>query len=194
MTFALHDQPIKGHPSETGLDLVAALRDCGTGDTAALRRIYDQEAPRMIGVAMRILRRRDVAEDVVHDAFLRIWRNAQSYNPMLGPPRAWIYTIVRHLAIDVLRSSAREDLVDESQLTDMADSAIEAAAVFDKLAEGSALRRCLERLEPKRRASLLLAYANGCSHGEIAGKLGVPLGTVKAWIRRSLVALRECLA
>ena len=148
----------------------------------------------MTGIAMRILRRRDIADDVVHDAFLRIWRNANSFDPSLGSPRAWIYAIVRNLAIDAIRNGQREDLVDEEHLADLADASAESNPVFDRLAEGSALHRCLERLEPKRRASILLAYAHGCSHGEIAGKLGVPLGTVKAWIRRSLTALRECMA
>ena len=175
-------------------DLGSALRACAMGDSTGLRQLYDHEAPRMIGVAMRILRRRDIADDVVHDAFLRIWRNAKSYDSTLGSPRAWIYAIVRNLAIDAIRNSQREDIVDEEHLADIADAASESTPIFDRLAEGSALHRCLERLEPKRRASILLAYAHGCSHGEIAGKLGVPLGTVKAWIRRSLAALRECMA
>ena len=148
----------------------------------------------MIGVALRIVRRRDLAEDIVQDTFMRIWRAAGRYDSALGSPRAWIYAILRNLAIDSILNSQREELIDDEQLTDMMDSASETAPFFDRLAESSALRRCLQGLEPKRRASLLMAYAQGCSHGEIAGKLGVPLGTVKAWIRRSLTALRECMA
>lgn len=193
MSFAPRDSFAPQTP-ETTTDLTAALAACGQGDVAALRQIYAHEAPRMMGVAMRILHHRHIAEDVVHDAFLRIWRNADRYDPALGTPRAWIYAIVRHLCIDVLRANAREDFVDEARLAEIADTTSDAAAIFDKLANDNALHRCLERLEPKRRTSLLLAYAHGCSHGEIARKLDLPLGTVKAWIRRSLTALRECLA
>ena len=186
------------HGSSTDRDsqlvLTDALAACAAGNKTGLRQLYDHEAPRMVGVALRILRRRDLAEDVVHDAFLRIWRASSHYDSSLGSPRAWIYAIVRNLAIDVIRSNQREDLVDEQQLAEIADSALETSPLFERLAENSALRRCLEGLEPKRRTSLLLAYAHGCSHGEIAGKLGVPLGTVKAWIRRSLTALRECMS
>lgn len=187
--------PHGSNPSqESQLSLSAALAACAAGDKSGLRQLYDQEAPRMIGVALRIIRRRDLAEDIVHDAFMRIWRAAGRYDSSLGSPRAWIYAIVRNLAIDSIRNSQREEFVDDEQLAGMIDSASETTPFFERLSESNALRRCLQGLEPKRRASLLMAYAQGCSHGEIAGKLGVPLGTVKAWIRRSLTALRECMA
>lgn len=186
-------QPVVADADTSQDDARAALRACAAGDASALRSLYDKESPRMMGVALRILRRREMAEDVVHDAFLRIWRAAGSYDPALGSPRAWMYAIVRNLAISMLRDGRREDLADDARLAELSDAGLDPAPI-ERLAEGSALRRCLERLDPKRRESLLLAYANGYSHGEIAGKLGVPLGTIKAWIRRSLSALRECMA
>jgi RNA polymerase sigma-70 factor (ECF subfamily) len=130
----------------------------------------------------------------VQDAFLRIWRQAGLYNASLGSPRAWIYTIVRNLSLNRLRDGAREDIVDDARLAELSDASLAGDDLLARLADGSALRRCLEGLEPQRRVSLLLAYTEGLTHGEIAGRLGLPLGTVKAWIRRSLLALRECMA
>ena len=182
------------HPPADAFDARAALRACADGDQAALRALYDQEAGHMIAVALRILRRRDLAEDIVQEAFVRIWRQAGLYNAALGSPRAWIYTIVRNLSLNRLRDSAREDIVDDQRLTELSDAAASGDDPLARLADGSALRRCLDGLEPQRRVSLLLAYTEGLTHGEIASRLGLPLGTVKAWIRRSLLALRECMA
>lgn len=145
-------------PPADAFDARAALRACADGDQTALRALYDQEAGRMIGVALRILRRRDLAEDAVQDAFVRVWRQAGLYNPALGSPRAWLYTIVRNLALNRLRDRAREEVVADERLAELSDAAIAADDPLARLAEGSALRRCLEGLDPKRRASLLLAY------------------------------------
>ncbi|MBL8567537.1 MAG: sigma-70 family RNA polymerase sigma factor [Phreatobacter sp.] len=172
-------------------DLKDALARCGRGEKAALRVIYESECPAMIGVALRIVKRRELAEEVVQEAYVKIWRNAHRYDPELGPPKAWLYAIVRNQALNVLRDGRREDLVDE--VPEDLGSAVEAYQAIERLPDASALRRCLDGLEPRRRASLVMAYVDGFSHGEIAGRLAVPLGTVKAWIRRSLVALKECM-
>lgn len=176
------------------IDHTAALARCARGETQALRAIYETEAPAMIGVAARIVRRRDLAEEVVQDVFVQIWRKAASFDPALGSGRSWIYAIVRNRALNVVRNNRREDLVDADTLAELGEDTVSHEDVFSRLGDESALRRCLERLDPKRRASLLLAYVEGFSHGEISGRLGVPLGTVKAWVRRSLLALKECMA
>jgi RNA polymerase sigma-70 factor (ECF subfamily) len=181
-------------PGDAQLDHAAALARCARGEPQALRAIYEREAPSMIGVAARIVRRRDLAEEVVQDVFVQIWRKSASFDPRLGSGRSWIYAIVRNRALNVVRDSRREDLVDADTLADLGEESHGHDDVFGRLGDESALRRCLERLEPKRRTSLLLAYVDGFSHGEISGRLGVPLGTVKAWVRRSLLALKECMA
>jgi RNA polymerase sigma-70 factor (ECF subfamily) len=178
----------------SSLDHAGLLVACGRGDRAALQAIYQREAPVMIGVATRIVRRREVAEEVVHDAFVQIWRHAATFDPAIGSARAWMFSIVRNRAINALRDASREEPVENDELTAAAEADSEAGNAFDRLAEGSALKNCLERLEPKRRYGVLLAYVEGLSHGEIAAKLGVPLGTAKAWLRRGLIQLRECLA
>jgi RNA polymerase sigma factor (sigma-70 family) len=173
--------------------LDAALARVARGDRAALRALYDGEAPRMLGVALRILRRRALAEEAVQDAFVQVWRHAAGFDPARGTGRAFLYAILRHRALNILRGEARTDL------TDAVDETVPSEeegpeAVVARLSEAGALRRCLDRLDPSRREAIVLAYASGLSHGELAGRLGLPLGTVKSWLRRSLAALRECLS
>jgi len=178
----------------SGEEHAALLRACGRGDRAALHAIYEREAAAMIGAALRIVKRRELAEEIVHDAFVQIWRHAARFDPALGEGRAWMFAIVRNRAINALRDSGREHTVPDEEIAAFIDLGNDGAKAFDRLAEGSALKRCLERLEPRRRAGVLLAYIEGLSHGEIAARLGVPLGTAKSWITRSLAELRECLA
>jgi RNA polymerase sigma factor (sigma-70 family) len=175
--------------SATEAQIAAAIGRCASGDRAALRIIYDIESQRMVGVARRMLRRQDLAEEAVQDAFMRVWRSARTFDPQKGAGRSWLYAILRNSALTILR--------DESRFTSDEDAADEAAPMTEsalaRLPETSALRRCLERLDAKRRSVVVLAYVHGLSHGELAGKLGVPLGTVKSWVRRSLISLQECM-
>jgi RNA polymerase sigma factor (sigma-70 family) len=169
--------------------LAAAIACCAAGERAAMRVIYDIEAGRMVGVARRILRRQDLAEEAVQDTFMRMWRAARSFDPAKGSARTWLYAILRNCAISILRDERRFEN-DPDAGTDAAPAAETAMA---RLPETSALRRCLEQLDAQRRTMVVLAYVHGLSHGELAGKLGVPLGTVKSWVRRSLISLQECM-
>ncbi len=153
----------------------------------------------MLGVALRIVRQRALAEDVVHDACVNIWTRAAGYDAARGSARGWIYSVVRHLALNAVRDGRRHVDVDEPTTqaleVDMSVQAFhDAASSYELNADLGRLQHCLEALEPERRECVLHAYVEGCSHGEIAERLGAPLGTVKAWIRRSLTALRECMA
>ncbi len=168
--------------------LAAAIARCAGGDRLALRVIYEIGAGRMLGVARRILRRQDLAEEAVQDTFMRVWRAARSFDPQKGAARTWLYAILRNCALSILRDEGRF-ISDEEKpaAVPMTESALAL------LPESNALRRCLEQLDADRRAVVVLAYVHGLSHGELAGKLGVPLGTVKSWVRRSLISLQECM-
>ncbi len=142
----------------------------------------------MLGVAMRVLRRTDLAEEAVQESFVRIWRSARSFDPSRGAARTWLFTIVRNQALTKARGESR---FAAEELTEEHYAATDDAA--DRLPEASALRRCLEALEKDRRAAVVLAYAHGLSHAQLATRLNVPLGTAKSWTRRGLLALRKCM-
>lgn len=171
---------------EPVFDYQRCLEACARGDRQALRDLYTQESPRLLGVALRIARDRGVAEDIVHDAFIRVWAGAASFDPSRGSARGWVYSITRHLALNFVRDGARLEPISEHHEPHRHDH-----DSFD--GQSAQIYRCLEQLEPARRSCILHAYVDGCTHAEIARKLGTPLGTVKAWIKRSLAALRECM-
>lgn len=180
-------------PPRTGFDYEAALLACARGDRAALRRLYECEARWLTGVALRIVRRRELADEVLHDAFLAIWSKASTYDPALGSARGWIYSVVRHRALNALRQRGQDSLPEQVP----PEAADDAPGPLDSLSrhkDAQALHRCLQLLDAQKRACILLAYVDGYSQSQIADRLACPLGSVKAWVRRGLLALKECLA
>lgn len=174
-------------------DAAALIGRIASGDRAALKTLYDGESLRLFGIAMAILRDRDAAADALHDGFVHIARRAAQYDPARGPAGAWLGAIVRHAALDLVRRRGREIPTEDALL---GDTPVEATQ-FDAVAagaEGARLRECLAALEEKNRRGIVLAFVHGLSHPQIAARLDAPLGTVKAWIRRGLLMLRECLA
>lgn len=174
-------------------DYEAAVLACARGERYALRALYEREAAWLLGVATRIVRDRERAEDVLHDAFLQAWQSAHTFDPSLGTARGWLYTIVRHRALREVRHPGREQALDPADLEALADQR-QAAAPEERGLDAGSLERCLERLDPPRRACVLHAFVDGYTHEQIAQRLQTPLGTVKSWIRRSLASLRECMA
>ena len=177
---------------ERGL-LEEALRRCAARDPTGLRTIYDAEAPRMLGVATRLLRRRPLAEEAVHDAFLQVWQHASSFDATRGNARTWLYAVLRNRALNILRGESRTELTEDFESMGLVSEGESPEAIVLRLSDTNALKRCLEELEPVQRQAIVLAYAHGLSHGELAGRFRVPLGTMKSWLRRSLAALRECM-
>ncbi|MBI6657052.1 sigma-70 family RNA polymerase sigma factor [Pseudomonas sp. MF6751] len=175
--------------AELIFDYEVCLLACARGDHRALHQLYEQDSSRLLGVALRITRNKALAEDIVHDAFIKIWHGARSFDPLRGSARGWVFSVTRHLALDVVRSTARDVPLD-----DQYEPLAEPAQTVEFAARSGQIHQCLERLDPTRRTCILHAYVDGYSHSEIAQKLSTPLGTVKAWIKRSLAALRECMA
>jgi RNA polymerase sigma-70 factor (ECF subfamily) len=185
-------------PSGTGSTdvdaLDALLVRVAAGDRDALRSVYVRQSTRLFGIAMAILRDRTAAADVMQDAFLRVWQRASQFDPERGDASVWLSSIVRYAALDVARTRGRE--IPSSDDPELGDSPIEADAL-DRLSDaedGARLRACLGQLDAKNREGIVLAFVHGLSHPEIADRLALPLGTVKSWIRRGLLSLRECLA
>lgn len=169
----------------------AALQACASGHLPALQALYDHESRWLLGVALRIVRDRATAEDVLHDAWLQVWHHAGSFDPALGSARGWLYTVVRHRALTAVRRAGRDLPLDASLLDDLPDTHYptpESKAMTDSL------HRCLQQLDDPRRACIVHAYVDGYTHAQIAERLNAPLGSVKSWIRRGLASLKECLS
>jgi len=163
-------------------------------DQSAYEALYRATAAKLFGLALRILRKRELAEDCLQDAFVSIWYRAGDYRVERAQPFTWMAAIVRNRALDMLRASpdAREIAGDE--LLD--DWAVEHSDPLQHVSasdEARALLRCLEGLPAKHRQAIALAYFRGLAHGELAKTLAEPLGTVKTWIRKGLMQLRRCL-
>lgn len=177
------------------------LAATATGDAAAFRRLYEATSAHLYGLLLRMLKRRDWAEEALQDCYLKIWHRADSYMPDKGQPLTWLLSVARYRALDLLRVQRPEVALpgDEQEpalpplaLADGAAAADPYARTLER--EGLArLQRCLDGLDGEQRRSLLLAYYEGYTHAELAQRLQAPLGTVKSWVRRGLLRLRECL-
>jgi len=175
-------------------DIATLIALIAKGDRTALARLFDQEAGRLVAIARRIVRRQDLAEEVVQDAFVAVWQRAGQFEAGRGSAGGWLTTIVRNRALNLLRDGNRMDYHDGDTLAAIGDRAGDANFAFDALAERDALKSCLSQLDELKRKAILLCYVTGLNHGEVAATLNAPLGTVKAWIRRGTIALQECLS
>ena len=176
-----------------GLLLRSAARSPGSAE--AFERLYRLCAPLLMGIALRIVRRTELAEEVLHDSFTRIWQTAPAFDPLGTRPVAWMVAIVRNRALDTVASHdvSRVDAYDETALDELFDWTQTADEAEDRRRTHRSLRDCLGRLQAAERQALVLAYQHGLSHAELAARLQAPLGTVKSWVRRGMANLRTCV-
>lgn len=180
--------------------LVDLLHACAQGRQAAFQELYGQVSPQLFSILLRILKRKDLAEEALQDALLSVWRNAGSYSAEKGAPMTWLISICRYRALDMLRRERREVSL-EPTLEAAEDEMAETAGLADEAAdpeliskaEERALEECMRRLNDGQQTSLRLAYVDGCTHEEIAARIKSPIGTVKSWVRRGLESLKRCL-
>ena len=160
------------------------------GDQSAMADVYDRYSGVVYGVALRVLANTTAAEDVVQEIFLQLWRNPQSFDAERGRLAPWLAVIARNRAIDHLRKRPTEDSIDELPISTGVDLESDSG---QKLAIEK-VRGVLAQLPAEQRKALELAYFEGMTHSEIAGKTGEPLGTIKTRIRTGLLALRKAFA
>lgn len=176
------------------IDLEALLLRCAKHDRAALQALYTRAAPQMLGILMRILGSRAAAEDVLQDAFIRIWQQAGQFDHLKGRALSWMVAIARNRAIDVQRAMRPTVLLDAAELAGAEQMQVEGPAERSEFGgAAAALRRCLESLAAAPRQCLLLAYQHGLTQDKIALSIGQPLGSVKSWVRRGLQSLKSCM-
>lgn len=166
--------------SDSTFDYQSALACCAQGDPQALRRLYTQEAPRMLALANIMLGDQTAAESAVHDAFVLLWKNADSYDPRTGSARAWIYSIMRYRALSLLRRHARVN----------GPGATPSLPFQDENTAGTAA--VLAQQPENARKPVLMAFYNGMNYAQIAARLGCTAGELRHRVRACLRVLREC--
>lgn len=171
--------------------LRAWLAAVGQQDAAAFRALYNAAAPKLFGFALRILHKRELAEEALQEGFVSIWHAASGYQAGLAAPLTWMAAIVRNKALDILRRSDDTMELDESLLRDDACTPADASEMSS---DARALAACMAHLEGLHRQAIGLAFFHDLSHSEVAQRMSLPVGTVKTWIRRGLEKLRICLS
>ena len=173
---------------------IALIRAVASGDRPAFEQLYRLTSPHLFAVALRMLRQRAWAEEILHECYITIWHNAASFNSALSSPLTWMTHIVRNRCIDWLRSGyARQFNTDETWL-DEHSSALDDTRIDEHSdPQVARLHQCMKHLSSEQRQSISLAYYQGLSHVDIAGWLQQPVGSVKSWIRRGMEHLRECV-
>jgi RNA polymerase sigma-70 factor, ECF subfamily len=187
--------PVAESPTEFDELLQSLLGRCAAADSAALQRLYALVSPILFACVTRILRRRALAEEALQDVFISIWQQAGQFTAARGRPMAWMMSIARYRAIDLLR---RERFAPTLVAQPPEPRAIDAEADSEVsspawLPSADLMKRCLGLLSDQQTHCLELAFIDGNSHEDIARLMGSPLGTVKSWIRRGLRSLRQCL-
>ena len=163
------------------------------GDRAAFRALYGATSAKLFGVCLRVLKNRTDAEDVLQETFVKIWNNAAKYQVSGYSPITWLVTIARNQSIDRLRSR-RPDAADLTEAEEILDRTASPEQQVIMGGEAARLRTCLEKLSPGRAEAVKAAYMEGYSYQELADRLQQPINTVRTWLRRSLISLKDCLS
>ncbi|MGE4247889.1 MAG: sigma-70 family RNA polymerase sigma factor [Parvibaculaceae bacterium] len=175
-------------------ELRQLLAQVAEADKAAFGRLYDLVSGRLFGIIGRVLPRAELAEDALQETFMRIWQRARTYDATIASPMAWMATIARNQAIDLRRRAAEKLSAASGELDEsLADSAPDPQALAEQAGELRQLKDCMQRLPEERQHMVLLAYRQGFTREELALRFKRPVTTVKTLLRRSLIALKECL-
>jgi RNA polymerase sigma-70 factor (ECF subfamily) len=182
-------------PDALAMRLAELLAQAALKNQRAFADLYQLTAAKLFGVALRILRRQDWAEEVLQECYVNIWNHAGDYAVHKSAPLTWMTSIVRNRCLDWLRRPQQEATGDEYDIAAEAwqDDAPGPMESLLASSEAAALVRCMQELDAKQRQSIMLAFFHGLSHSELASHMKQPLGTVKTWVRRGLERLRTCL-
>lgn len=179
------------------------LARCGLGDRAAFAELYRMTSAPLLGVVLRVQGDRTLAEDVLQEVYVNVWRAAGSFNAAQSQPMTWLSSIARNRAIDSLRRAQTQpqtisgggddDSEEDSLLNQQADMGAGPLGLLERASDARQLQSCMQELSAAQRQSLALAFYDGLTHSEVADHMGQPLGTVKSWVRRGLTSLKGCL-
>lgn len=173
-------------------EIDAFMQRVALRDRAAYAALYRSSAPKLFGILMRILKNRSEAEDALQEVFIKVWQRAERFSRDEGRAATWLAAIARNHAIDVLRARKPEaSVLDEA--FDLASDAPDPEAQAIDRSEASRIERCMQTLESDKANAVKRAYVEGLSYQELADFYNIPLNTMRTWLRRSLLKLRECL-
>lgn len=175
------------------VDIETLISRIALGDRVAFRALYTATSAKLFGVCLRVLKNRTDAEDVLQESYVKIWHNAAKYQVSGYSPITWLVTIARNQSIDRLRAR-RPDSVELGEAEEIADRNPTPEQNVVLGGEVERLRLCLEKLSPGRAEAVKAAYMEGYSYQELADRLNQPINTVRTWLRRSLISLKECLS
>ena len=174
--------------------LADLLARCGAGDRRAFATLYDSTKSKLFAVSLRIVRERQIAEEVLQESFVSIWNNAGRYAAVKSAPMTWMTAIVRNRSLDIVRRPLLE-ISDEEDFfaLNMEDPNPGPPDQFAIRCDQAQIERCMKDLDGDQLQTISLAFFHGLSHSEVADHLGRPLGTVKTHIRRGLMKLKGCV-
>ena len=174
-------------------ELVWLLGAVARGDETAFERLYEATRAKLYGVLLRILGKSALADEVMHEAYLKVWKMADRFDPATASPITWMVAIARNRAIDIVRKRGDISIDEEPDAPEPSADAPPPLARREMTAELKRLLSCLGRLDSEKQRIVLLAYYSGWSRDQLATKLDIPVNTIKTWLRRSLLEIRECM-
>ena len=169
------------------------LRRTAGKDRQAFADLYSATSAKLYGIVLRILRRRDIAEEILQEVYVKIWEKAGDYQAGRASPITWMATIARNRALDEIRKVAPTSLEDMPAGFDVVSDAASAFDLLSQNEDGKRLRDCLGGLDPQKREIVVLAYLEGLSRDELGQRFATPVATIKTWLHRSLAQLKDCL-
>lgn len=176
-------------PSKDIADLISR---CAMRDRAAFKTLYERTSAKLFGVTLRILKDRSEAEEAIQEVYVKIWQRADRYVAGNTSPISWLVAVARNHALDLLR--ARRPVSDDLDVAlEVPDGGPSPERAAEDAEERGQIERCLGTLEPDRADAVRGAYLDGYSYEELASRFTVPLNTMRTWLRRSLIKLKECL-
>jgi RNA polymerase sigma-70 factor, ECF subfamily len=177
----------------TQAELVWLLAAVAKGDQAAFARLYEATRAKLYGVLLRILGTPELADDVMQETYLKVWNTAGRFDPTIASPITWMVAIARNRAIDIVRRKGHASIEETPEAMNIAADTPAPLARREMTEELRRLLACLGKLDPEKQRIVLLAYYSGWSREQLARKLDIPVNTIKTWLRRSLLEIRECM-
>ena len=174
-------------------ELVWLVGAVAKGDTAAFERLYGATRAKLYGVLLRILGKPELAEEVMQETYLKVWTMADKFDPTLASPITWMVAMARNRAIDIVRKRGEISIEEEPEAQNVPAERQAPLARREMTEELKRRLSCLGKLDPEKQRIVLLAYYSGWSREQLSTKLDIPVNTIKTWLRRSLLEIRECM-